>query len=249
MRLRVLGCSGTYPTPASPSSGYLIEDDDTCIWVDAGSGTFAALQAVTDLNRVDALFLSHVHSDHCLDIFPLYYALRFGARDGRTDKLRLFVPEGTEAHLGSFLVGDSGCRMGDVFDFAVVGDGGHVAIGAVDLRFARTDHPVPTLATRLESGGRSLTYSSDTGPRVDVDRLAADCDLFVCEATYQNGHVGPPLHLTAAQAGELGKRARCDRLVLTHLWPANDPEVSLQEASEATDCSVEVTRAGAVYDV
>ncbi len=249
MRLRVLGCSGTYPTPASPSSGYLVEDDDTCVWVDAGSGTFAAMQAVTDLNRVDALFLSHVHSDHCLDIFPLYYALRFGARSRRPGKFPLYVPEGTEAHLGSFLVGDAGCRMGDVFEFAVVGDAGHVDVGAISFGFAATDHPVPTLAVRAESGGRSLVYSADTGPRADLERFAADCDLFVCEATYQNGHVGPPLHLTAAQAGELAKRARCDRLVLTHLWPANDPDASLLEATEASDCPVEVTRAGAVYDV
>lgn len=82
MRLRVLGCSGTYPTPRSPSSGYVIDDPTASVWIDCGTGTFAALQRVLDYTGIDALVLSHVHSDHCLDIFPLYYALRFNPRRG-----------------------------------------------------------------------------------------------------------------------------------------------------------------------
>jgi ribonuclease BN (tRNA processing enzyme) len=62
MRLTILGSNGTYPTPSHPTSGYLLSDEGTSVWMEAGSGAFAALQTAIDFNMLDALVISHVHA-------------------------------------------------------------------------------------------------------------------------------------------------------------------------------------------
>ena len=80
MRLTVVGCSGSYPGPESPASCYLVEADDADgrtwrILLDLGSGALGALQRYADPLGIDAVFLSHLHADHCLDLCG-YYVLR-----------------------------------------------------------------------------------------------------------------------------------------------------------------------------
>lgn len=247
MRLRVLGCSGTYPTPWSPSSGYVIEDATASVWLDCGTGTFAALQQVRDYTSIDALVLSHLHSDHCLDIYPLYYALRFNPEARR---LPVYCPSGTEDQLAQLLVGDTACKLNYIFDFRYVKPGETVEVGDVRLDFAITDHPVPTHAVRAESPEGILTYSADTGPGMDLDVFARDSDVLLCEASYQNNDCGAPLHLTAEQAGEYAKRASTRDLVLTHFWPTHDHATSRDEARAAAgDVPVHLAHPGGVYDI
>ena len=67
MRLTVLGSSGGYPAPGSACSGYLLEDADTRLWIDAGSGTFARLLEHCAPNELSAVLISHLHADHWTD--------------------------------------------------------------------------------------------------------------------------------------------------------------------------------------
>lgn len=261
MRLTVLGSSAAYPVPGNPSSGYLVEADGTRLWLDAGTGTFAALQALSrergwDWRGLDGVILSHRHADHCLDLVPCYYALRFRKDPpppGGHPRLPTFWPEGTGELLGAIIAeteAEGQDKLGRVFAPSVVGDGDSVAVGGLRVAFAATDHRPPTVAVRLEEGGRRVVYTADTGPGVDLAPFAEGADLLVAEATYQEGRVGAPVHLTAAQAGELARRAGVGRLALTHVWPTFDPERSLEEARAAAGgVPVKLARAGAVFDV
>lgn len=246
MRLTILGCSGTYPTPGRPTSGYLVEFEGARIWLDAGTGTFAALQTVTDLNLIDAVIISHVHADHCVDLLGFYYALRYGARPRLG--IPAYVPEGLLERLEGFLGSPD---IGETFDFRVLSEDGTARIGGIEVHVALTDHPVPTLAARLEAGGRVLAYSADTGAGGEWSRLAGGADLFLCEATYQ----GPsetkvyPHHLTAEEAGGLARRAAAESLMLTHIWPTLDPARSLVEAEATYDRPVRLAVPGMVVDV
>ena len=82
VRLTVVGCSGSFPGPESAASCYLVEadDDDGRTWrvlLDLGSGALGPLQRYTSLYDVDAVLLSHLHPDHCLDLTGLYVALKY----------------------------------------------------------------------------------------------------------------------------------------------------------------------------
>src|SRR5487761_1525454 len=70
VRLTVIGCSGSFPGPDSPGSCYLVEADGFRLLLDLGNGALGALQRYCGLYDVDAICLSHLHADHCLDPGP-----------------------------------------------------------------------------------------------------------------------------------------------------------------------------------
>src|SRR5699024_10546946 len=102
MRLTVVGCSGSYPGPGSPASCYLVEaehDDRTWrILLDLGSGALGALHNHIDPLSVDAVFLSHLHADHCMDLCG-YYVMRKYHPNGPQPRIPVWGPPGTAARM------------------------------------------------------------------------------------------------------------------------------------------------------
>ena len=92
MRLTVLGTSGGYPPPGSACSGYLVEEDDTRVWIDAGSGTFPRLLEHCAPNELTAILISHLHADHWTDLVLGLHALRFAFE--REHPLPVYGPAG-----------------------------------------------------------------------------------------------------------------------------------------------------------
>ncbi|MFC0112579.1 MBL fold metallo-hydrolase [Kibdelosporangium aridum] len=68
MTLTVLGAATPFPKPDEPCSGFLLQADDTSIWIDAGSGTLAELQRHVALSDVDAIWISHLHPDRWAEL-------------------------------------------------------------------------------------------------------------------------------------------------------------------------------------
>jgi len=227
----------------------LLEGGATKIWLDAGTGTFAALQAVEDFTQLDAVVLSHGHADHCLDLFPFHYALLFYP-EGEL-RLPLYCSEPTWSIVSGFAAATGGVdKLERTFDYHPIEETSEVVVGEVELRFQRTDHPIHTLAVRAASGDGCLVYTADTGPGVDLAAFARDADLLLAEATYQRAREGQPVHLTAEQAGELADRSGAGELVLTHLAPYLDSARSLEEArATAGNRSVSLAKPGKVFQV
>lgn len=146
----------------------------------------------------------------------------------------VLLPHGAPEALAGLVGGDPTHAFFEVFDLRVVADD-EIALGAMTLRFATTDHSVPTVAVRVEGADSSLVYSSDTGVEGGVPALAGFADVFLCEATLQGDRPseGFQQHLTAVEAARIASAAGVGRLVLTHLPPSLDPAVSVAEASTA----------------
>lgn len=250
MKLTILGSSGGYSGPENPSSGFLVEHAGARLWIDAGHGTFSALQRRTGFTEVDAILISHVHADHCVDLYAFNIAMRF--HEQGVLRRSLYCPQEVWQRmpllLGDPPEGEKG--FGQSFDFHPTEAGGVVEVCGLRVSFLRTDHPNYCLALRLESEDGVLTYSADTGPGADLAGFAQGSDLLLCEATYQEGRVGAPVHLTARQAGETALRAEARQLVVTHVWPELDPRRSVEEASAAgRDLQVEWAAPGATFEV
>lgn len=230
----VLGASGTYPTTKSACSGYLLRSTGTDVWVDAGPGTFLNLQRHADFLGLRALILSHLHLDHVLDLYPFYFAMRF--RPTEPAGFEVYAPAGAEEHLAQLfrISPDPAWRdFGGYLKFHAIGDGSEVSIGPFRFRFAKSIHPVETLAMRIEADGRSLVYTSDTGPGDGIWALARDADLLIAEATLQaSNHDLAEVHLTAEETGQLAAQAGVKRLVLTHIDPSLDPVESVALAKK-----------------
>lgn len=231
MQVTIVGWSGSFPGPQSPASCYLIEAEGFRLVLDLGNGAVGALQRYTALGDVDAICLSHLHSDHCMDLIG-YSVFQNHHPDGPRPRIPVYGPAGAHDRLTTAL-GSERLGMADAFDFATVTPG-TIEIGPVRVTTAHMDHPVETFGYRLEHAGRTLAYSADTGPTDELVTLAAGADVLLCEASFVEAPDLPAgLHLTARQAAEHAARAEVGELVLTHLVPWNDPAVSFDQASEA----------------
>ena len=179
MQLDILGCSGTYPVPGQPASGYLVSHLNTHILCDIGFGVMGELLQRISPDRLDAVVLSHRHPDHCADFLALHHALAYGPyqRQG----LSVYAAPGVADHLASFLGAGEGHVLFDIFDFHEVGERNHVVVGDIDLRFAVTEHSVPTVATRFEAGVRSVPTTTVLNATGDVRKVGSLRLLF--EAT------------------------------------------------------------------
>lgn len=246
MKLTVVGCSGSGPGPRSAASCYLVEHDGFQLLLDLGNGAFGALQALADPATIDAVFLSHLHADHCLDIAPFVVWHRYS---GRAPKARvpLYAPVAAERRLALAYDVD-GDGLTDAFDFVPIGPGSF-GLGPFEVTLARTAHPIECYAIRLTAGGRTLVYTGDTGPSDRVVDLARGADVLLAEAAHPPGPDLPTgLHLTGREAGEHAAAAGVGRLLLTHI-PAWVDEIGQLFAASAVFSETELVRSGATYDI
>jgi len=227
----VLGASGTFPTPQSPATGFLIKAGTNAVWIDAGTGTFANLQRHVNYFDLGALVLSHMHLDHILDIYALYYGLRYAPDSRGPLGMKVLAPDGSAAMLEKLLPGGAGDGFGGFFKFDAVASGDERSVGPFLFQFQRSVHPVETMAMKIQAGGRTLVYTADTGPGEEMRALAEGADLLIAEASFQEPKKGmEKVHMTAEEAGMLAASSGVKRLALTHIVPGLDPLVSIQQA-------------------
>jgi len=251
MRLTVVGCSGSYPGPDSPASCYLVQAADGLrTWslvLDMGNGALGVLQRYVDPLNVDAVFLSHLHADHCVDMTS-YYVLRKYHPTGTQPRIPVWGPKGTAKRLAKAYDLPRTPGMREEFDFHRYGD--PVTVGPFSVEPYEVDHPVPAYGLRITAFGRTLAYSGDTGPTPVLHDLAKDADLFLCEASFRACDDNPPgVHLTGQEAGEVAAQAGARRLVVTHVPPWHDAQTMLNEAAKAYDGPADLATMGAIYDV
>ena len=262
MRITVLGKSPSWPDAGGACSGYLVEDDDTCLLLDCGSGVLAQLRRVRDYVDVDGVVVSHMHADHFLDLIPYACALTYAPRqqpapvDRRSGtehpaRPQLLLPPGGCDVLRT-IAGAGGQR--ELVEHAFRAREYDVAeserVGSLRLRFQPVPHFVPTNAVEVTSdgGGGRFTFGADHRPTDALCGFADNTDLLMLEATLPRPEREAPRgHLTPAEAGEHAARCHAARLVLTHISDELDAGWALAEAQRAFAGPVEVARAGVVY--
>jgi ribonuclease BN (tRNA processing enzyme) len=241
LTVTVLGCAGSYAGPGGACSGYLVRSPGATVVVDLGAGTLANLQRHVELRDIDAVVLTHEHPDHWLDLPLLRNALRYflDVRD-----LPVHGTAGTHR-----LATELSTELAPTLVWHTIDASSTVTVGDLDLRFSRTDHPVETLAVRVDHSGRSLVYSADTGPAWRGDDLGGGVTTVLCEASFPPAAEGTHQHLSARQAAELAGALGAERLVLTHVSPGVDPADQARRAAAAFAGSVDLATTGATFTV
>jgi len=255
-RMTVVGCSGSYPGPDSAASCYLVQAEvgerTWSLVVDLGNGALGALQRYVDPLAVDAVLLSHLHADHCVDMTS-YYVLRKYHPVGTQPQIPVWGPSGTALRLANAYDLPTGPGMSEEFEFHTYD--APFTVGPFEIEPFAVDHPVEAYGMRIsaetdEAGRRTLAYSGDTGPTPSLLEIAADADLFLCEASFRHGDDNPPgLHLTGAECGDTAAKCKVKRLVITHVPPWHDAQGMLTESMSAYDGPTELAAQGAVYAI
>jgi ribonuclease BN (tRNA processing enzyme) len=248
VRLTVIGCSGSFPGPDSPASSYLFEHQGFRLLVDLGNGSLGPLQRHTGLADIDAICLSHLHADHCLDLCSYWVAQTYNP-DGPPPRIPVYGPAGTAHRMAQAYGLDEHPGMTQAFDFGTL-QPGTWEIGPFRVTLAHMNHSVETFGFRVEASGRAIAYSADTGTSAALIELARDADLMLCEASFLDGPGLPEgVHLTARQAAQHAAQAGAGHLVLTHLVPWNDRGRSRAEAAAAFGGQLSLATSGLVIDL
>jgi ribonuclease BN (tRNA processing enzyme) len=248
MRLTVVGCSGSVPGPDSAASCYLLEAEGFRLVVDFGNGSLGALQRYAALLSIDAVCLSHLHADHCVDLYS-YSIARTYSPAGPQPPIPVYGPAGTAERIGLVHGPDGDEGLSKRFTFETM-EPGRLTVGPFDIELAHVNHPVETFGFRFTQGGRSLVYTGDTGETDAVPELAAGADVFLSEAAFlEEPGLPPDLHLTARQAARYASIAGVGRLVLTHLQPWNSRDDARAEAAAAFSGALDIARTGQVIDL
>lgn len=257
MKLTILGCSGSVPSPDSPCSGYLVESGDTRILLDLGNGALGALQRHLDPFRLDAVLFSHLHPDHCADMAALTVLRRYYPNppyDPTANRLPVHAPGAAPDRFAALDAPNATDRIGadlsDVFDFRAL-SGAPLRIGPFEVRPVPVAHVCPgSWGFRVAAEGAVLAYTGDTGPCPQLGELAADADVLLSEASWPDSPDAPAdVHLSGRQAGEVAESAGARRLLLTHLQPWSDRDRIVGEARHVFRGPSELVEAGAVYEV
>lgn len=242
MRLTVVGCSGSYPSGSSPASCYLLEHDGQRLVLDMGNGSLGALHNHVDPIAPDAfaaIVLSHCHIDHCADLASLFVArYHYGSRDLPT--LTVLGPSDTSSRLAAIYGMSDSAMIRASFD--VRDHVESVTIGAFMIETAPAAHPVEAYSIKVTAGGRSVTYSGDTGPTAELEALAAGTDIALFEASFVGGDNPRDLHMSGADAGRIAAASNAGLLILTHLVAYNDEDQVLAEARSQFAGPIELAR-------
>ncbi len=254
LRLTVIGCSGSFPGPDSSASCYLVEAPWNGgvfrLLLDLGSGALGALQRHVDLRDIDAVALSHLHSDHFFDLCAFYVVRKYHP-DGAWPPLPVFGPHETAERLRLAYGMEPGTSMDAEFAFSTY-PGEPFRMGPFTVTVARVDHPGTAYALRVSLGASSLVYSGDTAPCSALETLANNCDLLLAEASFLERGAdtnAAHVHLTGRQAAHTASHAGVKRLVLTHVPPWYRPEEVHAEAAPHFAGELHMAEPGAVFEL
>jgi len=252
MQMTVLGGAAAGPGPRQGCSGYLIVTGGTRLVLDLGPGTLPELRQHVGMAALDAIIISHMHIDHMLDIFALWWGWLYNPVP-LPKPLPLWLPPGGRDSLlatartlsGPDEVAQLNTR---VFDVREYDPDNTLTIGSATIRFTRTLHYIPCWAIRVTGNDdRSLVYTADNGDAASLVRFASGANVLLAEALLADTPTNPDGERgtsTAAEVAALARDAAVQTLVLTHIWAEHDAAASRLQAQAVFTGQVEVARPG-----
>jgi ribonuclease Z len=236
------------PQRAQTSVALRLPNGETILF-DASGGTIILerLEAAgIPIQGVHHLFVSHRHFDHVGGLAPLLISM-ISLPEAR---LAIYALPGTLTALRNLLaltIPGVEDWLGRRLDWREVAPGSPILAGDAEVTPFLVDHGVECAGYRIAQGGATVVFAADTRPCPGVIEYAHRADLLIHEAHGLEVEADAAHflgHSTAAEAGEVARRAGVGRLVLTHFQSARfaDPEKLAAEAAETFGGPVETAR-------
>lgn len=228
MKITILGNNGPFPAAGGACSGYLITEGDTNILVDCGNGVLSNLQKVMPFEKLDAIILTHLHSDHMSDMMVLRYAIQLKISRGLMENpIDVYAPSEPDEEYQRL-------NLEGVFNLKPVTPELTLNFGNMKVTFSEMKHPVKCFGVSFESGGKRFVFSGDTSWFQGIIDFSKGADVLMLDAGLlsEDKKSDNVPHLTARECGIVAKDAGVGKLLLTHFWPEYDTNDLLNEAKE-----------------
>jgi ribonuclease BN (tRNA processing enzyme) len=240
-----VGTAAAFGGRGEAQSAYLVRAGERRVLVDLGAGALSALAVHMPPEDLDLVLVSHLHPDHCADLFGLHVHMQWGPGRGRV--MPVIGPPALPERLAAFAGSPEpwGEEQGLRFESFPAGSGRRDLGGGLMMSHVEVPHLPPTHAMRFDHGGSSLCYGADCAPSDALVDLARGCDVLLLECAFGDSPVpdGVP-HLNAASAGALARAAAAGRLLLTHCQSRHDRDAALAHARDVFGGPVEWARPG-----
>jgi ribonuclease BN (tRNA processing enzyme) len=219
MEIFFLGTGTSIPVQQHSPAGLIVKAQDQYLLFDIGPGTLGRLHlAGIDYNRIDHLFLTHLHPDHTLDLATLLLVFNYAPGAERTAPFQI---------TGGRDLQDFFQRMVNLYpEVAPVSfdlqlqlvHRDQFSIGGVSFQSAPTGHTADSVGYRLSDGRHSIVYSGDVNTSGELVQLAAGADLLISECSFPSGWATED-HLNADTVGVIAQQAAVKSLMITHCYP------------------------------
>ena len=244
MKLTLLGTGCPSVDFKRCGSSNLISTKSTKILVDCGSGVTQRLnQSKNSSADIDALLLTHLHTDHVIDLYQLIIS---SWHSDRTSQWKIYGPKGTKKFVDKiFLAWKSERKLRisyekrksskalnyKVYEFKKEG---FININDIKIKYFEVDHkPVPyAYGFSFFNKNKKLTISGDTKPCESLMRNAQNADVLLHEVfieyeinqisglrSKKTLHNVKEYHTPSNLVGKVAKLSNCKKLVLTHFVP------------------------------
>ena len=216
MKLHVFGSGTAIPHPERGASGYaLVAADGTACLIECGPGSTRRWPgAGVTFRSARAIFVTHLHVDHCCDLPAVLFGRALSLPD---TPLALLGPVGYGAHIeGIRALHAPWLSEGqELVEVVEMGDGDRATVGPFELETRCVLHPGAALGVRVRAGGVTFAFSGDSGPCEALVELSRGADLVMLECSYPAERV-TRRHLNTQTAARVATDAGVERLVLTH---------------------------------
>lgn len=224
MKVTIIGCDGAYPRVNGATSAYLIEDKNTKVLLDCGSGSISRLQNHIELRELDGMIISHYHRDHYADLECMQFATMLDTFERKRENPLVIYGPGKEQMLTykNFCIGKT-FKGKESFN-----------IGNLTFETRLNKHGVESYSIKVTNeDGDCLVYTGDTGYYKELSEFCEDASLLIAESScyeYERGRISG--HMTGGEAATVAEEAGVDTLILTHLPHYGDVEKMVEEAKE-----------------
>ena len=223
MHVIILGSGTAIPMKDRGSSSVAVFAGRSPMLFDMGPGTLMRMVRLgMGPEKIKSIFLTHFHPDHTADLIHFLFACRNPDLMKRRSPFRISGPPGLFKFITKLQSAypdwlDFPSHMMHIEELSLNEDQGRNH-GPCLIKTAPTLHTPQSLAYRIETAGKSVVISGDTGYCDPLVRLAKGADLLILEAALPDEH---PVegHLTPSLAGRMARLAGVRRLVLTHFYP------------------------------